>query len=241
MDLIKLTKASSKQSIETSDILFDALGGRFGLYVISNKDYREVLIPCIDGGAYQGPDFGEFIHQFKPDFNGTEYIDIQIGQVLTIAEKQVKELIVNSEFSEVELYRPLAVGNENLNIDFWKSEREVYCFEEGVPQYSTITLDAVYVSKQELEAFQDSQTKNTRLNQKVTEAPSATALKVIGLLMHHLAKSPKYVSGTSPNRSQIKELLLDLAEELDVNSYGLAKVDERILAEAMKYLETQKS
>ena len=59
--------------------------------------------------------------------------------------------------------------------------------------------------------------------------------------MHHLAKSPKYASGTSPNMSQIKELLLDLAEELDVNSYGLAKMDERILADAIKYLETQKT
>ena len=65
-------------------------------------------------------------------------------------------------------------------------------------------------------------------------------VKVIGLLMHHLAKSPKYASGTSPNKSQIKELLLDLAEELGVNPYGLSKVDERVLADALKYLETQK-
>lgn len=73
------------------------------------------------------------------------------------------------------------------------------------------------------------------------EKPSSTALKVIGLLMHHLAKSPKYASGSAPNKSQIKELLLDLAEELEVNTYGLSKVDERLLAEAMRYLETQKN
>ena len=71
--------------------------------------------------------------------------------------------------------------------------------------------------------------------------PSTTALKVIGLLMHHLAKSPKYASGTTPNKSQIKELLLELAVELDVNNYGLSKVDERLLADAMKYLDTQKN
>ncbi len=73
------------------------------------------------------------------------------------------------------------------------------------------------------------------------EKPSSTALKVVGLLMHHLAKSPKYASGSSPNKSQIKELLLDLADELGVNNYGLSKVDERLLAEAMRYLETQKN
>jgi len=33
--------------------------------------------------------------------------------------------------------------------------------------------------------------------------------KVIGLLMHHLAKTPKYASGSSLNRNQIKELLLE--------------------------------
>jgi hypothetical protein len=71
--------------------------------------------------------------------------------------------------------------------------------------------------------------------------PSTTSLKVIGLLMHHLAKSPKYASGTTPNKSQIKELLLELAMEMDINNYGLSKVDERLLAEAMKYLETQKN
>jgi hypothetical protein len=58
--------------------------------------------------------------------------------------------------------------------------------------------------------------------------------------MHYLAKSPKYASGTSPNKSQIKELLLDLATELKVNQYGLSKVDERLLVDAMKYLEEQK-
>jgi len=35
-------------------------------------------------------------------------------------------------------------------------------------------------------------------------------------------------------------LLLDLAEELGINPYGLSKVDERVLADALKYLETQK-
>jgi hypothetical protein len=84
-------------------------------------------------------------------------------------------------------------------------------------------------------------TTKEQTSDKGLAKPSTTALKVIGLLMHHLAKSPKYASGTTPNKSQIKELLLELAVELDVNNYGLSKVDERLLAEAMKYLETQKN
>ena len=59
--------------------------------------------------------------------------------------------------------------------------------------------------------------------------------------MHHLAKTPKYASGNTPNKSQIKALLLDLAAEFDVNEYGLSKVDERLLKEAMDYLEDQKN
>lgn len=73
------------------------------------------------------------------------------------------------------------------------------------------------------------------------DKPSKTSLKVIGLLMHHLARHSGYASGTSPNKSQIKELLLVLAEEVQVNDYGLQKVDERLLADAMRYLETQKN
>jgi hypothetical protein len=59
--------------------------------------------------------------------------------------------------------------------------------------------------------------------------------------MHQLAKSPKYASRSGPNKSQIKELLLTLAEDLKVSPYGLSKVDERLLTDAMKYLEDQKS
>lgn len=73
------------------------------------------------------------------------------------------------------------------------------------------------------------------------DRPTNTGLKVIGLLMIHLAKSPKYASGNSPNKSQIKELLIELANEFDINEYGLSKVDERLLTAAMKYLETQKN
>ena len=96
-----------------------------------------------------------------------------------------------------------------------------------------VTVDNLYI-------YNNPTTKDTT-PAATEDKPSNTSLKVIGLLMHHLAKTPLYASGASPNKSQIKELLLKLAEELDVNNYGLSKVDERLLVEAMSYLENQKN
>ena len=98
-----------------------------------------------------------------------------------------------------------------------------------------ITIDNLYV-----DSNKDGENLAANSSEIHDIKASNTALKVIGLLMCHLARSPKYASGASPNKSQIKELLLDLAEEQGINNYGLSKVDERLLAEAMKYLESQK-
>lgn len=81
---------------------------------------------------------------------------------------------------------------------------------------------------------------NEVTSSNVLDKPTNTALKVIGLLMSHLSKSPKYAVGNIPNKTQIKELLLELSEEFDVNEYGLSKVDERLLTDALKYIENQK-
>lgn len=238
-DLTKTTDATIKHGVPISDILFDALDGKLTLFVVSRKEYRECLIPCVDRGIHEVS--GSHIHQFEPLFDDKEFIHIQIGQILAIPEKQLKELAVNQQFSEVELYKPLATAREDLGMDFWKSEREVFDFQKGFPRYPDITLDDVYVLDGELLSLQAENAEVTDGNQSNTETASRTSLKVIGLLMHHLAKSPRYASGTSPNKSQIKELLIDLAEELDVNNYGLSKVDERLLADAMNYLEDQKN
>jgi hypothetical protein len=96
---------------------------------------------------------------------------------------------------------------------------KVFVTTELLSQAST------HSGKQEFQAFSD--------------RPTQTSLKVIGLLMLHLAKSPKYALGDQPNKSQIKELLLSLASEFNIKEYGLSKVDERLLKDAMKYLETQ--
>jgi hypothetical protein len=135
----------------------------------------------------------------------------------------------------------------------WKAENSSYTwlyfeelFELGSPEgYVVASLDResddeAIIDNLFINPNPSTSNANDSAPSNANAKPSTTALKVIGLLMHHLAKSPKYASGSSPNKSQIKELLLELAVELDVNNYGLSKVDERLLAEAMKYLETQK-
>lgn len=247
-DLISITEAAEKYKISVNDILFDALDGDISLAVISEKVCREVLVPC-SHRTLREEEPAEFVEDFVPWFKALVHADIEIGQILVINSAQIKQLIAKKEFSEVELYRNLGNLSEapetlgNVNIDFWRTEREIHGWEEddrygNVPSgYALIGLDKIKVVERELELFKQ---KKSKLPLQTLEPASNTALKVIALLMHHLAKSPKYASGASPNKSQIKELLLDLAEEQGINSYGLSKVDERLLAEAMKYLETQK-
>ena len=234
-NLISLDEASEKANLSCNELLYKALDKQLGLYYLSSKDKREALVPCINGTLHHAS-VGDFIHQYKPLLDQIEYVDVQIAQPLRLNERAIKELLVSRQFNEVELYRELAP--EIDDVDFWKTEREVYDWEEDLPEYDTIKLEQVQVCELELEKcllVKGLPPKN------VSENPSTTSLKVIALLMHHLSKSPKYASGGAPNKSQIKELLLELAVELDVNNYGLSKVDERLLKQASDYLETQKN
>lgn len=236
-DLLKITEASTKYKRESRDILFDALEGKLLLYVISNKSFREALIPC-RAGKLQHSAPGEFIDQYQPILKSIKYVDIQLGQPLVLNKAAIKHLITDQRFSEVELFREQAPAIEDLEFDFWKTEREVYDWEENLSEYASITLDQVHVLQSTLTSQADDNNSTMR-NAKGNA--SNTALKAIGLLMHHLAKNPKYAIGTTPNKSQIKELLIELATDLGVNNYGLSKVDERLLSDAMKHLEEQKN
>ena len=192
------------------------------------------MIPCKDGPKLpHGP--GEFIHQIHPYFEDLQYVDCSLGQPLILSERAIKQLITSNSFSEAELYKPLAPLPDGF--DFWETEREIYDWEENLPEYDSISLARVHVLEHSLVSQRESKKSLVRA---ATDNASKTSLKVIALLMHHLAKSPKYASGTSPNKSQIKELLLELASELGIDPYGLNKVDERLLSDAMKYLEEQK-
>lgn len=233
-NLISLDVASEKAKLSCNELLYKALDKQLGLYHLSSKDKREALVPCINGTLHHAS-VGDFIHQYKPLLDQIEYVDVQIAQPLRLNERAIKELLVSRQFNEVELYRELAP--EIDEVDFWKTECEVYGWEEDLLEYDIIKLDQIQVCELELEKC-----LSVGLPSKnVSKDPSSTALKVIGLLMHHLSKSPKYASGDTPNKSQIKELLLELAVELDVNNYGLSKVDERLLKQASDYLETQKN
>lgn len=234
-DLVNIAEAAELHKLDLHVLLFDALDSKLALLSISKKDTTVELLPCrkewIEEECF-------FIDSY--DRSKVEFVEVALGQVLELSEMAIKSLIVNRSFSEVELYRNLGVSVEDTEFDYKRTAEELYLVEgwvDGKPNYLEMGLDQVFLLKSQLEQF-TSTANNPSAKRDVS---SNTSLKVIGLLMHHLAKSPKYASGSTPNKSQIKELLMDLAQELDVNKYGLSKVDERLLAEAMKYLENQKN
>lgn len=231
-DLRSVTDTAEKLNTDVSELLFDALDNKLELFSATTSDSSHILIPCRSEWIEEA---GGYV-----DIYGDEtrlQLDVALGQIIKLNNKAIKDLLINKKFSEVELFRELGPSLESSEQEYWKTAVELYDFSGWVdnkPPYRDLGLENVFVLR--------TQCNNSSLTAaKTSELPSNTSLKVIGLLMHHLAKSPKYTSGSSPNKSQIKELLLELAMELDVNNYGLSKVDERLLAEAMKYLETQKN
>lgn len=240
-DLVSIEKATKSLNLDVDELLLQALSGKVTLFVVSNKKYREVLIPC-KMGVLHHTDPGNIIEQYVPLIDQVAYVDVELGQIIELQPSQIKQLLLNQAFSEVELYKTFLDIDDDTDGLLWKSEREIYNWEDEelgypLPSYPDIELESVKVSKTYIKQYktQPSESKSSG------DVSSRTALKVVGLLMHHLAKSPKYASGNTPNKSQIKALLLDLAAEFDVNEYGLSKVDERLLKEAMDYLEDQKN
>lgn len=234
-ELVGLAQASEKYKISENDILFKSLDSELSLYYLSTKNVREALIPCQEGTLHHAA-VGDFIHQYQPLLDKVTYVDVQVAQPLHLNQLAIKGLLVSRQFSEVELYRELAP--EVPGVDFWKTERELHEWDASLLEYDIVKLEQIQVSKFELE---ECITISKKARENETEKPSATALKVIGLLMYHLSKSPKYASGETPNKSQIKELLLELAVEFGISNYGLSKVDERLLVDAIRHLETQKN
>jgi hypothetical protein len=104
--------------------------------------------------------------------------------------------------------------------------------------HPAITQEDIYVKEILSTRTKDDPSKNPPIHL----SPSDTALKVIGLLMHYLKDhSKKYAFNSQPNKSEIKKLLLDLAQKEKVKDYGLSTVDERILSQALKYIEDQRN
>lgn len=234
-DLVRLDDAARQLRVDVSELLFGALEGKLQLVALSKIERSLVLVPCKKEWVEE--------EQFFIDIYDREnrlHVDVDVAQPLHLNRSAIKELIVNGQFSEVELLRNLGPDLSDSAFEYWKTANELYDHRDwvdGKPNHLQIALDDVYAFESELEQNE----KKVHSNAETLETPSNTSLKVVGLLMHYLAKTKGYASGTSPNKSQIKELLLQLAAELDVDSYGLNKVDERLLSEALKYLETQKN
>ena len=234
-DLVRLEDAALKLKIEISELLFEALEGKLQLVALSKVERSVGLVPCKKEWVEE--------EQFFIDLYDQEdrlLVDVEVAQPLHLNNSAIKELIVNGQFSEVELFRNLGPDLSDSEFEYWRTSEELYDHRDwvdGKPNYSQIALDEVHAVGSELKQ----NNKKVHSNAETLETPSNTSLKVVGLLMHYLAKTKGYASGTSPNKSQIKELLLQLAAELDVDNYGLNKVDERLLSEALKYLETQKN
>jgi len=91
--------------------------------------------------------------------------------------------------------------------------------------------------KAEIEELKNRATTNTQK----TNSGLKTELLVAGLLIQHLAQQEGlYRSSGTINNLQVKNRLLELADEFDIKDQGLNNANERIIKNALKYLEERK-
>jgi hypothetical protein len=221
-DLTPLAVYCEKEKLIYRQVLAKALAGKIDIYYVFDRwaEVTYVLEEDFINGTVTDKNFYEAPSCIEKAYNICDFIQLTDGYLkgLWKAENNKSTWLYFEELFDLGSPEGYAVASLNRESD-----------DEAI-------IDNLFINPNpSLLSAKEQTSSNTPVK------PSTTALKVIGLLMHHLAKSPKYASGTTPNKSQIKELLLELAVELDVNNYGLSKVDERLLAEAMKYLETQKN
>lgn len=218
-DLTPLVKYNEEHDLTYRETLAKALAGKVDIFYVF--DGRSLIIYEPIDASFRGKGTEDNIIG-GPDDIELEYTPCDFIQLTPTILRELWGLVSYDNFKVellalIEEYEPEGFNLVKM-LDGAKRE---------------ITADNLYIHNNP--AIEDKAPVATE------DKPSNTSLKIIGLLMHHLAKTPKYASGASPNKSQIKELLLDLAEELGVKNYGLSKVDERLLAEAMNYLENQKN
>lgn len=109
---------------------------------------------------------------------------------------------------------------------------------EGYGMIGIIPANTIIITENDLYVKKTSVAKMTQASNDESATPAA--LKVIGLLMHHLSETPKYKYGEAPNKRAIQELLLSLADKYEIDDVGLRRADERVLTKALEYLQTQK-
>lgn len=215
-DLIPLETYNKNNNLTFRETLANALAGKIEIHHVLDGRIFIVYEPIDD--THRGKGTKNNIISDK-DCIEIEYLSCDF---FPITETVMRELWGNQEEKLITLLSDIAPEGFFLQKILNGSERLI--------NESSIYVDPHSDTKLTTE-------KEKRSNQ--TEKPSSTALKVIGLLMHHLAKTPKYAAGSSPNKSQIKELLIELSDDLNINDYGLSKIDERLLTDALKYIENQ--
>lgn len=140
-------------------------------------------------------------------------------------------------------------GYEKILVcDAFTDRMKVYgyesCWGEFVIDEYEVTYEKVFVTNSELERIKGIvASQNSQTNARATkQTPSKTSLKIIGLFMQHLAESEEYQNQQgSPNKSKIKDFLLELADDQNISTHGLSSSDDGILTDALRYLIEQKS
>jgi hypothetical protein len=246
-DLVPLNEAASQLQISETTLMKVAAANELGLFYPAKQLQSFVLQLSEYTNHYdeRGNAFapsGDWFPLF--DYNRDQKpilkeLTVKQGEVLRLDEECSTSLLVNGKFNKLDLLNAQLDKNQSLldgmNTNYNGGSLK-WTFDPALDE--PLSINDVFILESDIKA---SALKSNSDQRQSTSKSSNTALKVIGLLMHHLAKSPKYASGSLPNKSQIKALLLDLAQELDIDPYGLSKVDERLLSEAMKYLENQKN
>ncbi|MDA3807657.1 MAG: hypothetical protein PF440_07075 [Thiomicrorhabdus sp.] len=231
-ELVTFNEAAEALKLTTKDLLTKALDNEIILYTLVKKDRKIAFV--LYGNEQSIDGFGE-LPLFSNGEIVSEELHLNVGQVLEITQKTITSLFVNGNFLENDFFNELFL-NEHKN----EVENSIWCTEELDDIH--ISIEDVFLHNSVLSQLASHKADIENIGIKSTkESASNTALKVIGLLLYHLAKNSKYASGENPNKSQVKELLISLADELNIDPYGLAKVDERLLSEALKYLESQKN
>lgn len=246
-DLVPFGEAATALQITENRLLKAASENEFGLFYPVQQHQSFVLKLAEHANYYDetGKAFvpgGDWFPLF--DYNRDQNpvlneIKVTQGQVLRLDADCITSIIVNGSFSKADLVNAQLDKDskilDGMNTNYaggslmWTIDPELD---------ESFSIDDIFLLESDIKARALKPKQDLPIT---TSKPSNTALKTIGLLMCHLAKAPKYASGSTPNKSEIKKLLLNLADEFEVNDYGLNKVDERLLTEAMKYLETQKN
>jgi len=239
-DLVKFCDALGELKISQKELLRAASLGKVSIFYPFKRAEIFTFELCQLESPFDKETYWVPIMDYGNSQNSiSESIDVTAGELIKLSHENLKSLLL---FEECPVYDLLGSGLDagpalervTQSNYFGGAVKWVSTSDKG----QTFNVDALLITSTDLESYKK---KTTHVqNSDSVKVTSNTALKVLGLLMCHLAKSPKYASGTSPNKSQIKELLLELAEELGISAYGLSKVDERLLADAMKYLEEQK-